>query len=404
MSETPFNIVYLTVSISAYLIFGIRAARLRSRISPPALISTASLFLGATAFLLGAPAVYRWIGEVSGMNNLATLLVYSSVLLYGGTAQTMALMWSPPSASPAGSPAPPAGRQFLIAGGLVATLALLFAWADPQGEPTPLTFDVEHADQPALLIFLIVYQVGWLYACLFVFRICRARLFQVSAEQPVLRRGLHWVMTGLLTCSTYGICKLVAITTVAVGSHRLDVLSNVIGPMASAAGACLIVYGFFYPVVTQWLADRRDYRRLAPLWEATVPRHVPHRALASSSPLSGRLAVSSASFLLARRIIEITDAQRSLQPFIPQEPAQAVRAQAAQHQLTGERLRAAEEAAGLLAALKHPADTPRPPQTRPVTERRLASDTDAQRERAHLLQVADSLRHPAVLTAIQPQR
>jgi hypothetical protein len=403
VSEVPYNIVYLTVSISAYLIFGIRAARLRSRTSPPALVSTASLFFGGTAFLFGAPVVYRWIGEVSGMNNLSTLLVYSSVLLYGGTAQTMALMWASASSSSVRAVTRPAGRQLVIAGMLVAVLTLLFVWGDPRGEPTPLTFDVDQAAHPVLLVFLIVYQVGWLYACLFVFRICRVHLSELSPEHAVLQRGLRWVMTGLLTCSTYGICKLLAITAVALGSHSLDALSNIVGPMVSAAGACLIVYGFYYPVVTQWLADRRDYRRLAPLWEATVPRHVPHRALASSSPLSGRLAVGSAGFLLARRIIEITDAQRALLPYAPAGPAQIVRAHAARHQLSGDLLRAAEEAASLLAAVKHPADAPQPLRAGHNTGGQLASDTDAQREREHLLHIAASLKHPIVLTAVQPE-
>ncbi|MFF8954913.1 MAB_1171c family putative transporter [Streptomyces sp. NPDC014894] len=400
MSESAYDAVYLTVSCAAYTMFLLRLLRLRVAPSGPLLITTAALFWGATAFLFAAPTVYRAVGETTGVPQLATLLVYGSVIVYGGLAQAMALMWTPTERSDTTGARPRIRRQIALYTALAALLAVLFLSAAPTGPETPLTFDVDQAGDPVLLVFLLLYQAGWFAACLYIAAIGRRHLRLVGRDEPRLRRGLLAVTAGTLVCGAYGIAKVIAIAGAASGAYRVDVLSNVVGPMASALGAALIVTGFSYPVLCKWLADRRDYRLLAPLWEAVVRDHAPRHVLSSAAPLLGRFSLGSTGFLLTRRIIEITDAQRSLHPYRTGGPAEAIRGRAGEHGLSGPELRAAEEAAGLLGAVRRAAaGADRDVRPAPAGPGRLATDADARVEREQLVRVARLLGHPAVREA-----
>ncbi|MER6915891.1 MAB_1171c family putative transporter [Streptomyces sp. NPDC000594] len=405
MSEGVYDLVYLSVSAAAWTMVVLRLIRLRVAASAPLALTTAAVFTGATAFAFGAPTVYRAVGEISGIANLGTLFVYVSVVLYGGLAQAMALMWTPTARSGAAGARPrirgPIVRHVLLA----ALLVLLFLLARPRGPETPLTFDMAHADDPVLLAFLLLYQAGWFSACLSVAAICRRHLRKVGPGEERVRRGLLCVTVGTVICSTYGVTKVIAILGAATGAYRLDVLSDVVGPMASALGAQVIVAGFCYPVLGKWRADRRDYRLLAPLWRTVVREHTPRQVLASVGPLRERLALGSVGFLLTRRIIEITDAQRSLRPYLRAGDAEAVEREAGRHGLGGADLRAARDAAGLLVAVDRVrnggARAVRPPGL--PGPGRLATDVDARVEREHLVRIARHLDHPAVLAAVAPR-
>ncbi|GLF96417.1 MAB_1171c family putative transporter [Streptomyces yaizuensis] len=401
MSEDAYDLVYLTVSAAASVMVVVRLVRLRVAASAPLALTTVAVFWGATAFAFGAPTVYRAVGETTGVPNLGTLLVYTSVVIYGGLAQAMALMWTPTEHAGADRERPrirgPIVRHTLLA----ALLVLLFLLGRPEGPETPLTFDVDQAGDPVLLVFLLLYQTGWFTACLSVAAVCRGHLRRVGPHEGRVRRGLLCVTTGTLICSTYGITKVIAILGAATGAYRVDVLSNVVGPMASALGAQVIVAGFCYPVLAKWLTDRRDYRQLAPLWRAIVRDHAPRQVLAPAGPLLGRVALGSTGFLLTRRIIEITDAQRSLHPYLSPAEAAAVAGGAERHRLSGADLRAAQDAAGLLAAADRArtggARAARPPG--PAGPGLLATDADARVERDHLVRIARHLDHPAVREA-----
>ncbi|MER5770918.1 MAB_1171c family putative transporter [Streptomyces sp. NPDC001985] len=429
MSEAVYDVMYLTVSFAAYSVCLIRLLRLRLAAPAPVLLTTAALFWGATAFLFAAPTVYRAVGEGSGHPNLAVLCVYVSVIVYGGLAQAMALMWkatedtgntgqsgdtagrtaSGGSTGGAGvqRPAPAVVRRIrrrLTVYGTVATvLGAVFLVGRPAEGSSPTTFDTDQAGDAPLLAFLLFYQAAWFAACLYIAAVCRRHLRRTGPGETRLRRGLRCVAAGTLVCAGYGICKLIAIAGPVSGLYRIDVLSDVVGPMAAAVGAVLIVIGFFYPVIGKWLADRRDYRLLAPLWETVVRDHNPRHVLAPANPVLGRFALGSTGFLLTRRIIEITDAQRSLHPYRCPAPAEAVLRQADRHLLAGPDLRAAQEAADLLVAVRRAAAGETQRLRRPrAGPGRLATDDDARVEREHLVRIARHLDHPAVLSAAGP--
>ncbi|MEE1938092.1 MAB_1171c family putative transporter [Streptomyces sp. TRM 70361] len=406
MSEDVYNAAYLTVSGFAYLIFLLRLVRSRGGAAAPvATVSTVSLLAGATAFLFGSPLVYRAVGEATGVPNLATLFVYGFVTLYGGLAQGMALRWAPVERPDGGGTRSAARRHIAAYLALIAVLAALFAWGAPAGPAVPLTFDVEYADQPVIFAFLMLYQAGWFYACLHIAAICRRHLRRVRPDERTLRRSLRLVLAGVLTCSTYGVCKTIAITGIVLDAYRVDVLSNVVGPATSALGAALISLGFLYPLVRKWHSARRDYLHLAPLWNAAMQERTPSRSLVPVDLVFGRLALSGVDYLLARRIIEITDAQRALQPYAVPGPAREVTGSAERHRLAGDDLRAAQDAATFLGALRR-VRAGQAPGPRPVPEGpgRLATDLDARAERAHLVRIARHLRHPAVLEAVRRAR
>ncbi|ANW21136.1 MAB_1171c family putative transporter [Streptomyces clavuligerus] len=406
MSERLYDTVYLTVGAAAYGNVVLRLVRLRVTASPPLVLTTVAVFWGGTAFVFGAPTVYRAAGAFTGVPNIGTLLVYTSVLVYGGLAQAMVALWTPTGRLGACGRPPRVRGPILRHAALAAVLVALFLLDRPGGPETPLTFDMEHAKEPVPLAFLLVYQAGWFTACLSVAAVCRGRLRLVGAHEARVRRGLLCVTAGTLICSVYGVVKAIAILGAATGAYRADVLSDVVGPMVSALGALVIVAGFFHPVLGRWLADRRDYRLLAPLWRAVVREHAPRRVPASAGPLTERLALGGIGFLLTRRIVEITDARRSLHPYRSPAAARAVADTAERHGLSGADLRAAQEAAGLLAAVVRARSGLLPRAFAPgraatgTGTGALATGADARVEREQLVRVSRHLDHPAVLAAL----
>ncbi|MEU9126622.1 MAB_1171c family putative transporter [Kitasatospora sp. NPDC048540] len=393
MSELPFDLGYLTIGSLAWLVAALKFRAWRREPSRGLLVVALAVASPATSFLLASPLLYRAVDRLTGVGNLATLLVYLGIAGFSAAAVVLALIWMPP-ARRAGAvvwaaASPPTWRRarrrlaaFAVLGPL---MAALFALGGPYRPETPLTFDTDFAATPATALFLSLYQGLFAFALIDIGRVCLGHAARLPAGS--LRRGIRRIAHGSFTACGYVLCKLLAIGAACAGARDLDWLSTGLGPVFAAAGAVLITAGFAGPAGAAWLRRRRDYRALRPLWDLVYRADRRLALEAPASPRTERLALRDLEWRTARRGLEIRDGQLTLRPWV--DP-QAVAAAGRVAERAG--LDEAQRAALVVAAALRSAVTalaagapPRPREEQPVLP---GLDAEPAEERAHLVRVA----------------
>ncbi|MFD9123707.1 MAB_1171c family putative transporter [Kitasatospora sp. NPDC059571] len=399
MSEHLFNAVYLAVGSAAWLVAVLKFRAWRRDPSPGLLVVAAAVAAPATSFLLAAPVLYRLVDRVTGVGNLATLLVYLGITGFSAAAVVLALIWTPP-ADRAGAPAwdvSAAGtrrsvRRRLAAFAVLApVMAVLFAAGGATAPETPLTFDTEFARLPAIACFLALYQGQFAFALADIGRVCLRHAARLPAGW--LRRGIRLLAYGSVTACGYVLCKIVAIAAAAAGTDRLAWLSTGLGPAFAAAGAVQITAGFAGPAGAAWARRRRDYRALRPLWDLVYRAD---RRLALEAPPTAwreRLALRDLEWRTVRRGLEIRDGQLTLRPWIDPAVVRAGARVAERAGLDDPERAALVVAAGLRSAVAALREG-RPPLPREEQAVLPGLDTDPADERAHLVGVARRLAGP----------
>src|SRR5690349_19563068 len=89
------TLAYATVSAVMYGLAGFKALAWMAERIPSLLLMAVGALAGGAAFTAATPVVYRWLGETSGISNLATLVVYTQVIVCFGCLRALALLWSP---------------------------------------------------------------------------------------------------------------------------------------------------------------------------------------------------------------------------------------------------------------------------------------------------------------------
>ncbi|ADI12357.1 hypothetical protein SBI_09239 [Streptomyces bingchenggensis BCW-1] len=391
------TLAYATVSAVMYGLAGYKALAWVAERIPALLLMAVGALAGGAAFTAATPAVYRWLGETSGISNLATLVVYTQVIVCFGCLRALALLWSPRrlaagkgGRSPRGIGMRGALRRVLPRyAAAVAVMWLLFLSADlPAGEK-PLTFDTAFADRPPVFAFLLVYQAAFGWALWSMVYVCCQRLKDV--HDPTLRGSLRLLVIGCTFIGSYGVCKLIAIFGAVLGSHALDVMSSDVGPALSSLGGVITATGWTRAALRTRRQRRRDFYALETLW-TTVTQADPGVIL--HSPPSG----SAWEFHTLRRAHEIRDGQLALRPWTSQHIVNAARRLTDEQGLGSpdrdapehDALAAAAGIRGALEALR----SGRPPGM--PCERLPGIDVPPQAERRHLVAVARQLDSPLV--------
>ncbi|MEU3704733.1 MAB_1171c family putative transporter [Streptomyces anulatus] len=318
-----YDFIFLTVALVAGVVLVIKLHGLRE--APSAMLVAVCLCTGFTglAFFIGVPTVYSLVGALSGIPQLATLLVYGLITGFGGSAQALTLLWTIEVSDPMeawGKARKRIGVRLAIFAAILLLMIALFAEAvrtgGMPGPSHPLDFDTVYATTPAICGFLLTYQAGLAYALVGICLACHQHAQELSQREPDrvnLRTGVRLIALGCLVGFGYVACKVAAILAAAAGRHGpdWDWLST-IGPLFSSFGAILIFSGFAYPAAWAWYERRRDFLALRPLWAAAAEadRHVlldpmPHRAV-------HQLAVRDLKWRLTRCIAEIRDAQLAM--------------------------------------------------------------------------------------------
>ncbi|MEV6065103.1 MAB_1171c family putative transporter [Nocardia sp. NPDC052001] len=357
-----FALVYGSVGVLAVLVFGwrlmlaLRGTRFASRWAVAVAIACAAL-----GFEAAVPQTYEWISRISGIPNLATLIVYSAI----ATATLAQLVWTTYLVAPdavAGSEAesapdtavagPIAGRNInarrVILVNVVVVLAMvaLFCAAPVHDEPHATDFDYHYATVPLVDVFLGIYLCAYTLSLLRIVLLCRTWLPLVR-EQPWLRRGLVLLVTGSAIAIGYSVGKIAALIAAWAGvdARRLNIE---IAPAFASAGAAIMLLGYLCPsLLPQAMAAVQRARalpRLRPLWlalRAAAPE------VAAAAPVTRRAARDR----LYRRVIEIRDGLLLLQPHLsPEITARAIEIVDGMHVRSADR-EAAVEAARIALAL-----------------------------------------------------
>jgi hypothetical protein len=385
-----YTVTYLLVGTVLVMLAAFKArAWFAERILGLLLMTAASLF-AAVGFSCAAPGVYEWIAHASGISNLATLIVYSSITACCACYLAMVLLWSPPSHRQTEPTADPTYARRAILRTLppyvtvIALMAVLFFSADlPPGEQ-PLTFDVTFAARPAIFAFLLVYLAAFSAALWPMAHVCWQRANDVP--EPILRGSLRSTAIGCATCACYAICKVIAMCGTALGSRTLDPVSITIGPACASLGGLVMATGWSYAAVRTRRQRRRDFHALERLW-MTVTQADPGIVL--TGPPSG----SGWKFHALGRVSEIRDGQLALRPWTSQDVVEAARTLADAQGLAPSAREAVAAAAALRGALQalRAGDVPQR-----LCDQPPGIDVARHAERQHLVAVACHLNTPLV--------
>ena len=303
----------------------------RGRGPAAAAVALFYLFMGLT-FTISDPRVWGWIGQVSGVPNLALLLSQGSVIGVAATQLAALTSWE----LSADEARPKVRNQVYAFAGVVAAMAGLFALADLNTEDTT-TAVIRYADNWRYALYLLLYVTAFAVAQYFILVHCLR--YARAVEGRWLRRGLRLAAIGAVGGLVYVAARYADVLAAPLG---LDPSAwEPVARLGAGLGAILALVGWSVPgwgpqvlALRDWLRDYRAYRDLYPLWSALC-RANPDIAL---DPAAGRTAVRDLDFRLHRRVVEILDGRRWLRPDVTAVAA-------------GDDQRAHAEAAAIAAAL-----------------------------------------------------
>ncbi|MGC5394194.1 MAB_1171c family putative transporter [Streptomyces sp. DT20] len=386
--NTVYLVLYFLLGGLSVITAASKILALRNDFSRSLSILAGGTLLAAGSFLVMYPAVYRWVGEISGIPTLGSLLISLCTFGFGIHSHVLVRLWSrDQGALPSPGPrrlARPATLYPPI-GLAVVTLYFLAAFSGPQElRSWRITADSH---------FLVVCFLATSWVAIAVPLLATAsqsrKIHRISrSEQPSISRGLRAVRIGAFLLGSSYALKLPPLTASSFGAHHIDAL-HLGAPLLSGAGALLMLYGCLAPALDAWMYERRDFRALRPLWKLTVQAGDPRLALAPPGPLTEKLALNVAKWYLPRRVMEISDALHALHPWMRPEPADLV-LRSARPTTPAPYLTAACTAATLIDAITRKRQGI-PPQ-RDIPTAPLPSVPPAE-ERAHLVRVAAALQH-----------
>lgn len=352
-----FNILYPVCAAAAFATAAYRLWRLRQDPGNVALAGLAGyLVCFVFAFTFATPVVYRKVGELTGVTNLATLVVYTAVI---GTAlaQTAVQAWW---LYPRNRAVPAIRRRVTYFTVTLVAMAVLFALAPVDDAEHPVDFDAHYADTPLAAAFLFIYLAAF-SAMQIDLAITSRRCARAVKDQTWLRRGLHTVAAGGLVSQGYATIKAGTLIGLWAGPNETLARWNIqAAPIAASLAALLITGGWIMPawgrqldVLSSWLRLLRTYRHLYPLW-VDLCRSTDN-AYALDEPTSRLVdtwhAARDVKMRTYRLIIEIHDAQLALRPYLDAAEADQARRSGEQAGLAGVELEAVVEAATLAASI-----------------------------------------------------
>lgn len=339
------SVTYWMFAALAAIVFVIRLPRLRRhRRQPMQWIIAGTMFLGAAAFFSAAPVAIAYINRVSGIPNLAAVIVYCLIVLLSGSLQTLIVFWRDPPER--------AWRQTrwwaLAYVTVAATVIVLFIPGEAPVERT-VDFDTYYARTPYIAEMILCYLLSYTTATLALARLCWR--WSSVVGRPWLRRGLRSIVSYAIFGAGFSVTKLIAVAARWL-HHDLDFLSSVVAPRLSGVGELLLAVGLFMPVYGQWITTvqgwitrRRTYRRLYPLWNA-MQQATPQIALPIQLPWWEQ------ELKLARRLTEIRDGRLALRAHFDPRVTQTANRLATQAGLSDTDQYAVIEAARLKAAIR----------------------------------------------------
>ncbi|GAA1012725.1 hypothetical protein Aple_014720 [Acrocarpospora pleiomorpha] len=341
-------------AVIAWVLLAYRVRKGRRGPPDPARETVWLLLLGLSLSLtLLTPAVYGFVGDVTGIPNLARLLGHGSMLVVAWSARSFLWHLNHPV-----SAVRPLTRVHLSAMALTfAGMCVLFWAAD--APVNDARFAARYAAAPWVLEYWLVY-IAYLIPAFGSMAVLGWQYARMSTA-PLLRVGLRLVTMGAYLAIGYHVHKALAFAAERfafsyppAGDLLADGILPLLAHLLVLSGATLPAWGRLVnaPASLVWFGRYRAYQALRPLWRALYVAS-PHIALTPATPaLLDLLTVRDLNLRLYRRVIEIRDGRLALTPYLDPDVAAAARASAARTGLHGQALDAAAEAAALHAALR----------------------------------------------------
>ncbi|MFH9677567.1 MAB_1171c family putative transporter [Streptomyces sp. NPDC017405] len=411
MSEGLSNIVYLLISVIAFVMAGWKALALFRDATPTLALIVSMQLCGSVVYAIASPVGYRTLGEATGRPSFATLPVYVGILTCFALVHILTLLWDPRLRA-VRSALRRTVTAWCAAYASGATLMILFfSFADLCGPADPLRFNTAFARDPMVLLFLVIFLATLTSGTLNTWRQCR----HMRLSDPRLQRCVRAFATAMLWVFGYVLCSAPAAALAALGNHSLDTV-GVLGSTCGVIGTITLYYGLASAAVGAWWTERRDFKALEPLWELVVARVDQDLAFSAKAAHNRGPAAVNVTFRLHRRVIEILDGMRALRPWVSSAPLEAVRLLHDRHverggpwkSLSEQDVEAAATAAALRDAVGrlHAAKRSRPHTDRPQPPDGPAvllpgENTPAADERGRLLLLSDALSHPLVSEALR---
>ncbi|MEU4218207.1 MAB_1171c family putative transporter [Actinoplanes sp. NPDC026623] len=339
------------------------------------------------AFIVTAPPVTPAVSAALGVPNAGRLIGNALTLISAGALQAMMLYLAHTAAE-----AWPRVRLRLIVLAVALTgMTVALLSAHTKEDPN---FVSGHPGYPPIVIYELFY-LGYLSLALtdlLTFSIRYARY-----AEGALRAGMRVVSAG----AVFGIFYFVYRVALLFGgfAHWTGGDESTISAVLAGISGILVAIGATLPLwgkyaALPWRRGRQllSYHRLAALWD-TLHNAVPEVALTSEQAMTGSYRRGEIGIRLYRRVIEIRDAQLILRAHSDPEAVRRIEQDAVGRRLTGDRLRAAVDAAELFTAL-HAADRPHEPaagQDREAPEP-MEGDARLTSESRYLELVADAFR------------
>lgn len=276
----------------------------------PDVRATTVLLTSATAVLVViTPVNIERLNRLTGVPNIASPWAYSFLTAFCATGLTMIIRWRE---EPSERRARRMRRIYGAYAGVVVALWVTFLLAHAP-EPRIYDLDTYYASTPwmreHILLYLTAHMVSSLVAAFMLWR------WFPQIVDRWLRAGVVLLQLGYASGLLFDAVKLTAIGARWSGTDW-DGLSTTAAPPFALLEAALVALGFLVPQVgpflQRWVRDRREHRRLRPLWRAV-------RVLGASAAPARLGFWSPLDLRLMQRRQAIHDALRMLGPYLDRE-------------------------------------------------------------------------------------
>ncbi|MBF6332329.1 MAB_1171c family putative transporter [Nocardia transvalensis] len=298
---------FYTAAAVSVIALAYKANQLRRHPSLQHWAVLAAMFLWIAVCLCVPPPTVTLINRLTGIPNLAGLLVYILLIFLAAAMQAVILVWR-------GSPGEigPKIRRRVIAYTVISIVLIALFAAGNASVERPVDFDVYYATTPWLAQLIAVYHLVFAFAASdFTYSaIAGARV----TTRPWLRRGLYLVAVSGLFGVGCIVTKMTAVVAHWFGRTHLDHLDTQVGPGLAAIGIVIGCAGYTLPAagerLTNLLARLREYHALRPLWRA-IRTATPELASPIDAPWW------DLKLRTTRRLAEIRDGQLALRAYTP---------------------------------------------------------------------------------------
>ncbi|MFR9795665.1 MAB_1171c family putative transporter [Streptomyces sp. MS06] len=310
MTDPSFHVSYTVPTVLLALALALKFPTFLRAWRDPDVRATTLLLTWATAVLVVVtPANIERLNTLTGIPNIAAPSAYSFLTAFCATGLTMIMRWRE---EPSELRRRRIRRIYQIYAGVVAALWLTFLRADV---PTPRVYDLDtyYARTPwmseHILLYIAAHMVSSLVAASMLWR------WFPEVGDRWLKAGVVLLQLGFASGLVFDTAKAAAIGARWSGNDW-DVLSTEAAPPFALLEAALVATGFIVPqagpFLQKWLRDRRDYRRLGPLWRAV-------RVLAPAAATARFGLWAPLDLRLMQRQQRIHDALRMLGPYLDDE-------------------------------------------------------------------------------------